>query len=175
MSKRVARKPRVFWPLFLCAFLADCTTKSMAEQNLPSEEPQPLVSDVVRLTLVYNEGTALGLPLSEPARKALGGLGILVGGVLFGWYKKTAPNSLLLPAALALILAGAMGNGWERLLSDKGVVDFIDLGWGGARFFVFNVADVAVTTGGGLLLWYLWRQGPEEGVVGVVESDLEPG
>jgi signal peptidase II len=50
-----------------------------------------------------------------------------------------------------------LGNAWERLFSPRGVVDFIDLGIGTIRFWTFNVADIAITLGAGLLALTFWR------------------
>ena len=52
---------------------------------------------------------------------------------------------------------GALGNLLDRIRSPRGVVDFIDLGIGDARFYTFNVADVGVTLGAILLAVVLWR------------------
>ena len=45
-------------------------------------------------------------------------------------------------------------------MSDRGVVDFIDVGVGATRFYVFNVADVGVSVGAVLLGYALWRHTP---------------
>jgi len=47
---------------------------------------------------------------------------------------------------LALILGGAFGNLIDRALAGH-VVDFVDVYWGSAHFWAFNVADAAITTG----------------------------
>ena len=52
----------------------------------------------------------------------------------------------LMRAGLALMLGGAIGNLIDRVTTGL-VVDFILLSWGRLEFYVFNVADVAVTTG----------------------------
>jgi signal peptidase II len=62
--------------------------------------------------------------------------------------------------ALVLIVAGAIGNLVDRLRWDGGVVDFIDVGVGGWRFWTFNVADSAVTIGAILLALVLWFEKP---------------
>jgi signal peptidase II len=59
--------------------------------------------------------------------------------------------------ALALVTAGAAGNLWDRLRSSRGVVDFIDVGFSDARFWIFNLADVAITIGALLLAYLLSR------------------
>ncbi|HEX8987132.1 MAG TPA: signal peptidase II [Rhodocyclaceae bacterium] len=58
----------------------------------------------------------------------------------------------LMPAALSLILGGALGNVIDRLRYDA-VVDFLDFHWAGMHFPAFNVADSAITLGVALMLW----------------------
>jgi len=60
--------------------------------------------------------------------------------------------------ALALVCAGALGNLFDRLRSDLGVVDFLDVGAGATRWPTFNVADMAVSVGAILLAWVLWQE-----------------
>ena len=54
--------------------------------------------------------------------------------------------------------AGAVGNLIDRMRSIFGVVDFIDIGIGDARWPTFNVADMAVSIGAMLLAWVLWQE-----------------
>jgi signal peptidase II len=61
-------------------------------------------------------------------------------------------------AAIALICGGAIGNLIDRVRSARGVIDFVDIGVGDVRWPVFNVADVAVTTGAILLALTLWQE-----------------
>jgi signal peptidase II len=58
----------------------------------------------------------------------------------------------LLPAALALVLGGALGNVIDRLRFGA-VVDFLDFHFAGWHWPAFNVADSAITVGVALLLW----------------------
>jgi signal peptidase II len=52
---------------------------------------------------------------------------------------------------LALILGGALGNLTDRALSGY-VVDFVDVYWGQAHFWAFNLADAAISIGAVLVL-----------------------
>lgn len=135
---------RPFWPVLLAVLLADCGTKELAEQALVPGVPREAVGDLVRWTLSYNVGPALGLPAAPGVRLALG----LLGLVAVAWVVRSARGR---PGrwgvALALIGAGALGNALQRLLAPRGVVDFIDVGYGTHRFFIFNVADVALFAG----------------------------
>ena len=58
----------------------------------------------------------------------------------------------LMPAALALVLGGALGNVVDRLRFGA-VVDFLDFHFAGWHWPAFNVADSAITVGVILLLW----------------------
>jgi signal peptidase II len=66
----------------------------------------------------------------------------------------------LMPAALALILGGAIGNLVDRLRFDA-VVDFLDFHLAGHHFPAFNVADSAITVGVALMLLHQFRFGEE--------------
>ena len=65
-------------------------------------------------------------------------------------------------AALALVAGGAIGNVLDRFRTPggtyRGVVDFIDIGVGGWRFWTFNLADVGVTCGAILLALLMLRR-----------------
>ncbi|NWG31297.1 MAG: lipoprotein signal peptidase [Rhodocyclaceae bacterium] len=62
----------------------------------------------------------------------------------------------LMPAALALILGGALGNVIDRIRFGA-VVDFLDVHYAGWHWPAFNVADSAITLGVILLLWHQLR------------------
>ena len=66
----------------------------------------------------------------------------------------------LLPAALALILGGALGNVIDRLRFDS-VVDFLDFHAAGHHWPAFNVADSAISVGVALMLLHQFRFGKE--------------
>ena len=72
------------------------------------------------------------------------------------WFTPLHDRARLL--AIALICGGAVGNMLDRIKSASGVVDFLDVGVGTLRWPVFNVADMAVTTGAGILGLSLWRE-----------------
>jgi len=86
------------------------------------------------------------------------GLALIALVILAQLYRATAPADRPRAAALALVSAGALGNMLDRVRSPRGVVDFIDLGIRDARFYTFNVADMAITTGAILLAWVLWQE-----------------
>lgn len=139
--------------------LADCSTKELVEAAL-SRNPGPhaLIGQWLRLTLAYNTGAAMSVSLGSWSRLVFSGIALLALGVLLRLYVRTPEHAALRAAALALVAGGALGNLLDRLRSPLGVVDFIDIGIGDARFWVFNLADVGVTVGAVLLAVVLWRE-----------------
>jgi signal peptidase II len=64
----------------------------------------------------------------------------------------------LLPAALALVLGGALGNVIDRLRFDA-VVDFLDFHLAGYHWPAFNIADSAISVGVVLMLLHQFSAG----------------
>ena len=156
----MSRKARAFWPVLLVLLVADCTSKRAAEIMLaPVGVPHEVMGDVVRFQLAYNVGAAMGLTIGRHSRVVFSVMALLAVAVLARLYRRAARDDWRLALALALIIGGAIGNLLDRLRSPLGVVDFIDVGMGGLRFWTFNVADVGVTLGAGLLAALLWRRG----------------
>ncbi len=117
--------------------------------DLPAKQSVELLP-FLSFTMVWNSGISMGLPLGD----ALGKWGIVVmtGAIsiwLLIWLRKSA--HLFEASALVLILSGALGNLIDRFVHGA-VVDFIHLHAFGYNFYVFNVADSAITMGVILLL-----------------------
>ena len=109
---------------------------------------------VLDITLRYNRGAAWSMLDSASGwqRWLFSGLAIVVGAGLLYWLRRlNGRTQTLLCLSLALILAGALGNLIDRLLSGQ-VVDFILAHWNDAQFPAFNVADSAITVGAALML-----------------------
>ena len=109
---------------------------------------------VLDITLRYNRGAAWSMLDSASGwqRWLFSGLAVVVGVGLLVWLRRiNGRTQALLCASLSLILAGALGNLLDRLLSGQ-VVDFILAHWNDAQFPAFNVADSAITVGAALML-----------------------
>ncbi|HEX6105782.1 MAG TPA: signal peptidase II [Gemmatimonadales bacterium] len=151
-------KARRFWPLFALVLLTDCATKRAAEFHLvPAQVPHEFLGEVVRLTLAYNPGAAMSLSLGAHSRVGFSLLALAALVVMAHLYRRTAPGDRQAAAGLALIAAGAAGNLIDRIRSARGVVDFIDVGFGNLRFWTFNIADVAILLGTVVLVLALRR------------------
>ena len=153
------RIARVFWSSLAVVALADVATKYLAHTRLlPQHVPRDVFGDTVRLTLAYNPGAAFGLHLGSYSRWFFAVLAVVALVVLGRLYRVTAHNDWLRALALGLVCGGATGNLINRLWSDRGVVDFIDVGIGVHRWPTFNVADIGITIGAVLLAWVLWQE-----------------
>ncbi len=102
------------------------------------------------LSMVWNKGISMGLPLGD----ALGKWGIIILTIaislwLLFWLRKSERK--FEAVSLALILSGAVGNLIDRFVHGA-VVDFIHLHAFDYNFYVFNVADSAITVGVTMLL-----------------------
>jgi len=102
-------------------------------------------------TMVWNEGISMSLPMGDWLGKwGLIVLTALISLWLVNWLRTTLRK--FEAVALALIIGGAIGNIIDRLIHGA-VADFIHLHAGGYSFYVFNVADSAITVGAVLLLF----------------------
>ena len=152
-SAGALRSKAVLALLVLAGVLAlDVTTKLWVVQNMVLHQSISVFGDVVRLTYTHNPGAAFGINIGEHSRVFFLVLSILALGVLTSIYRATPNADRLRLFAVALVGAGAIGNILDRLRYERGVVDFLDVGIGAHRWWVFNVADSAVTVGALLLL-----------------------
>jgi len=158
-------KSIAFWAVVGGVTSLDVLSKWWAEAGLlPQRLPHSVAGDWLRLTLVYNPGAAFGLQVGSQSRWVFMGLTIVALGILGQMYLTTHSEDMWRTASLALVCGGAMGNLIDRIRSDQGVVDFIDIGVGGSRWPTFNIADIAVSTGAVLLALVLWRSDRREAV-----------
>jgi signal peptidase II len=158
-SEPTAAQARAFWTIAAVVVLADAFTKVVAVDALsPVYLPRRVIGDSLRFTLVYNPGAAFGLHLGPWSRGIFTGLTLVALVVLAQLQRATRAGEWLRTVALALVSGGAVGNLLDRLKSSRGVVDFIDIGVGTARWPTFNVADIAVTCGAVLLAIVLWQE-----------------
>jgi signal peptidase II len=149
---------RVFWPLASLLVLADCSTKRAIEDAVPIVgASKPVIGDLLKFTLAYNEGAAFSTHFGPYQRWVLIALalGFLVG--LAGLYRQITRTGRTATIGIALVAGGAVGNLLDRIISDRVVVDFIDVGIGSARFYLFNLADSGLSIGAVLLAYALWQ------------------
>lgn len=122
-----------------------------------------VVTSFFNLVLVYNSGAAFSFLAGAGGWQKwfFVALALGISTWLLSLLRQHAQERLL-PAALSLILGGAIGNVIDRLRFDA-VVDFLDFHLAGYHWPAFNVADSAITVGVALMLWHQFRHGKETG------------
>ena len=156
---------RLFWPLALAWVVADAVTKRWAEGTLAAYVPVEVLGSSFRWRLAYNPGAAFSLHLGPYSRWIF--MAIAAVAVVGIAWKSRSPgwNHWFRQIAAALVSGGAAGNLIDRVRTNQGVVDFIDLGIGVSRWPTFNVADIGVSCGAVALAVSFWledaRQAPK--------------
>ncbi|MBI4410746.1 MAG: signal peptidase II [Gemmatimonadetes bacterium] len=155
-------KTGIFLGTIAGVVILDLFTKVLVQRAFHLYEQVQLIGDYLRLTYIHNPGAAFGIHLGPYSRLIFLVLSVVALVALAGMYWVTPARDRVRLIAISLICGGAVGNLVDRIRSTKGVVDFVDVGIGELRWPVFNVADVAVTTGAVLLALSLWREERQE-------------
>ncbi len=101
------------------------------------------------LALAWNRGVSYSL-LTSNTQEPLIALAIVLCVALVIWLARA--KTVLAAVGLGLIIGGALGNALDRVLHGA-VVDFVLLHWGTWDWYIFNIADVAIVAGVGLLIY----------------------
>ena len=140
--------------LFFSAIIVivDQISKSIIKNSMHLYESIPAIPGFFHLTYVVNKGMAFGIDLPIGIG-IFSFLSIIISCFLVFILWRERENILLVRIALALILGGAIGNLIDRILFSE-VVDFLDFMIGDYHWYIFNIADSAVTVGIILMLWH---------------------
>jgi signal peptidase II len=145
---------RFHFVIALFIVLLDRLAKWTVAKDIPLHESIKLIPHFFYLTHVENRGAAFGLFADSPSQWKIALL------VLFSIVALVIVSMLLWRSShtmtstgigLSLILGGAIGNLWDRLLNGR-VVDFLLFYLGSYQWPAFNVADSAIVVGAGLLV-----------------------
>jgi signal peptidase II len=132
----------------------DQLTKEIVRRTIDLYDRVPLIDGLLDITHVQNTGAAFGLlnaadfPYKPAVMIAIASIALVA---IAAYATQLGFHERLARFGLSLILGGAFGNLIDRALSGY-VVDFVDIYWGTAHFWAFNVADAAITIGAVLVL-----------------------
>jgi signal peptidase II len=126
----------------ITSLLIDQVSKWIVIRYIPFHQSIPVVDDVIRLTHVRNPMAAWGIPISGTPALIILPVAIVIVVIIY----TLRARSFLEKVALAIVLGGAAGNFVDRVRW-RYVIDFIDIGAGGVRWPVFNLADAFITIG----------------------------
>lgn len=151
-------KKDFFWKLgYLIAagavFLIDQTTKAWAIRKLRFGGDQEVISGFLNFAYAQNTGVAFSMfdDHGDSGRWVLSGVAFIASALVLYFFWKTPRSDDRILGALALLLAGIVGNVVDRARLGF-VVDFIDVQFGNWHYPTFNVADMAICVGAGLLI-----------------------
>ena len=130
-------KPHYFFSLIIFCVLLDAITKISAEKYLLSEII--LIPHFLSLEYIRNPWIAFSIPVTGIFLKII--TIVLIFWIIY-YYRKEEKRkkNIYIDISFWLILAGAIGNAWERILRNS-VTDFISL----QNFAIFNIADSCIT------------------------------
>ena len=127
-------------------FLIDQLTKWAIHSNMNLYQSIPVIENFFYLTYVTNDGMAFGLSLpgGQIVLSLLSTIMTIVLGYFF-WLERH--GHILMKLSLSLIIAGALGNLFDRVTAGE-VVDFIHIKLGSFwEWYIFNIADTSVSIG----------------------------
>ncbi len=151
-------KKDIFWKLgYLAAtgavFLIDQASKAWAVRRLRFGGDREIIPGFLNFAYAQNTGMAFSMldDHGDTGRWGLSVVAFIAATLVLYFFWKTPRSDDRILGALALLLAGIVGNVVDR--SRLGfVVDFIDVQFGSWHYPTFNVADMAICIGAGLLI-----------------------
>lgn len=137
----------IYYVIALAIIIIDQFTKYLVVRNMQIGDSIPLIPDVFHLTSHRNMGAAFGILQNQRLLFIIITVAVVIGIVVsLVRIGKSQPRVSL---ALSLVLGGAIGNFIDRVSTGQ-VVDFLYIKL--IDFPIFNVADMAITFGVGLLM-----------------------
>lgn len=151
-------KKDIFWKLgYLLAtgavFMIDQTTKAWAVRRLRFGGDREIIPGFLNFSYAQNTGVAFSMldDHGDTGRWGLSVVAFIAAALVVYFFWRTPRSDDRILGALALLLAGIVGNVVDRARLGF-VVDFIDVQFGSWHYPTFNVADMAICIGAGLLI-----------------------
>ena len=156
--KFLGRLPYVLLVLFV--LVLDRWTKWLIDTRLLLNQTLPVIDGFFNITYVRNTGVAFGIldPFQSSMKSTVLSIltvGAIIGVIAYSW--RIPLTQKLLQVALSLILAGALGNLYDRICYGY-VIDFVEIYFRSYRWPSFNIADSAITTGVAFLAIEMFRK-----------------
>lgn len=160
------KKFAALFALTVFLIVLDQITKLAVVDRFVLGESIPVIDGFFSLTYVRNTGAAFGLLAHAPPAFRVPFFVIvpIIALAAIGYiFRKLPPEDVKLSTALALVISGAVGNLIDRVRLGY-VIDFLDFHWSYRYHFpAFNVADMAICVGVGILMLDLLTQKQPEG------------
>lgn len=134
-------------------FMIDQTTKAWAVKRLRFDGDITVIPGLLNFAYATNTGVAFSMldGHGDAGRWGLSAVALIAGVLVLYFFWRTPRTDDRVLGSLALLLAGIAGNVTDRIRLGF-VVDFIDVQFGSWHYPTFNVADMAIVIGAGLLI-----------------------
>ena len=139
----------------ILVFVIDQLVKHLVVSTMHLGQSFPVIKGIFHITYVLNPGAAFGMLEHQRWFFIVVALATVLLGVFF--YRKLQQESILMRSGAGLLLGGAVGNLADRIQSGL-VVDFLDF----RVWPVFNIADIAICAGAGILIYDIWQRRNED-------------
>lgn len=134
----------------LAVVILDQFSKYIVVENMALGESIPIIEEVFHLTYILNPGAAFGMFAHN--RLFFIAIAVIVIGIIIWAHREILASPWEVKAGCGLFLGGAIGNLIDRARQGL-VIDFFDF-----RIWpVFNIADIAICIGVGLIIWNLLK------------------
>lgn len=137
------------WILLLGTLAIDQMTKYMIDANMVLSESIPLIDGFFSITYVHNTGAAWSMLEGQMIFFAIAA--IIALGLMIWFYRTTKKDEIITRMGIILMISGTLGNLYDRVVFQY-VRDFLDFNIFGYDFPVFNVADICLCVGAGLII-----------------------
>jgi len=152
-ASRVLRDRLPYLCLTATVLVLDRWSKTRVQDSIEPGAMRTVIDEFFDITHFQNTGVAFGLlsgPDSGLRVAVLSGFAVLAGAAVIVYSVSTPASDRQLQTSLGLILGGAVGNLYDRLTAGY-VTDFLYFHLGSWYWPAFNVADIAISTGVGLM------------------------
>jgi signal peptidase II len=162
-------KSLLWFILTIAMIAADRITKHFISSTMELGDRVKVIEDFFYITHHTNKGAAWGIFHDANMTLILGIVSVIVSVVMVFIFLRF--NQWPVHLSLAMIISGALGNAYGRILFRE-VTDFLDFYIFGYDFPIFNVADMMVTIGTIILIVYIlfFHKEPKKATAQAVEK-----
>lgn len=143
--------------LSIIVIILDQITKKIAFETIRTQGSKVIIENFFELLYVENSGAAFGIFKDKKIFFIIVTL-LVLSFIITYTYKNYKNMNVIEKLSLSLIFAGAVGNFIDRIARGY-VIDFLSFKFANYYFPVFNIADIAVVVGTGLLMYIIVASG----------------
>ena len=142
-------KKKLYWKLFLGTLAIEQMSKYIIDATMKIGQRIPIIENFFSITSVHNTGAAWSMLEGQMVLFAIAA--IIAIGLMIGYFCSTSKEEVITRCGLILMISGTLGNLYDRMVFHY-VRDFLDFIIFGYDFPVFNVADICLCVGAGLIV-----------------------